>query len=97
MATNITIMKKEYTISCPADEEADLLKSADIVDSQMRKIRDSGSSVGNDRIAIMAALNIAHDLVQFKDEHSVNEDEVTSALSELRRRVETALQLDPTN
>ena len=59
----IHILDKEYMISCSEEERHDLQRSADYLDSKMREIRDSGKIVGSDRIAVMAALNISHELI----------------------------------
>jgi len=60
---SIHILDKEYLVACPEDERQDLLASADYLDKKMREIRDSGKVVGQDRLAVMAALNIAHELL----------------------------------
>jgi len=59
----IHILDKEYAIACSEDERHDLQRSADYLDSKMREIRDSGKIIGSDRIAVMAALNISHELL----------------------------------
>lgn len=62
----VQILGKEYPISCPADEQNELLTAARYIDDKMREIRDVGRIIGNERIAVMAALNIAHELLQLK-------------------------------
>lgn len=59
----IHILDKEYMIACDEDERHDLQRSAEYLDKRMREIRDSGKIVGSDRIAVMAALNISHELL----------------------------------
>ena len=59
----IHILDKEYVIACSEDERHDLQRSADYLDTKMREIRDSGKIIGTDRIAVMAALNISHELL----------------------------------
>jgi cell division protein ZapA len=59
----IHILDKEYIIACDEDERHDLQRSAEYLDKRMREIRDSGKIVGSDRIAVMAALNISHELL----------------------------------
>ena len=61
---SVKILEKEYQISCLASERNALLDSAEALNKKMREIRDSGKVVGLDRIAVMAALNMAHDLLQ---------------------------------
>ena len=60
---SVRILDKEYQIACPAGERTDLLDSAEILNAKMIEIRDSGRIVGLDRIAVMAALNMANDLL----------------------------------
>jgi cell division protein ZapA len=60
----VMLLGKEYPISCPRDEEHDLLLAARYLDEKMRSIRDNGRVIGTERVAVMAALNIAHELMQ---------------------------------
>ena len=60
----VRILEKEYFVSCPQDERADLLDSAEYLNKKMREIRDTGKVVGADRIAVMAALNMANELLR---------------------------------
>ena len=53
-------------MACPEDERQALLESARLLDRNMRDIRDRGKVVGLDRIAVMAALNITHELLQLR-------------------------------
>lgn len=57
----INIMGREFRVAAPGGEERQLAASVDFLNKKMREIRDTGKVVGNERIAIMAALNIAHD------------------------------------
>jgi len=58
----VTILDKEYQVACPPDQQQGLTDAAKYLDTQMRKIRGNGKVVGLERIAVMAALNIAHEL-----------------------------------
>jgi len=62
----VRLLDKEYQVACPEDEREALLESAELLNRKMREIRDSGKVVGADRIAVMAALNITHDMLQGK-------------------------------
>ena len=87
----IRILDKEYQIACSEQERHALLDSARFLDQKMKEIRNSGKVVGSDRIAIMAALNIAHDLLQCKF-HQENDLTVDSGkLQRLQDKVENAL------
>ena len=62
----ITIMGREFRVACPEDEQAGLLEAVDYLNKKMLDIRDGGKVIGLERIAIMAALNIAHELLTTK-------------------------------
>ncbi len=62
----VTIMGKEYKIACEPHEQENLLKSAHDLNEQMCKMRDSGKVIGPERIAVMAALNLSHELQALK-------------------------------
>ncbi len=59
----IHILGRAYKVACARDEESALIAAADYLDEKMRGIRDSGKVIGAERIAIMAGLNLAHDLL----------------------------------
>ncbi len=61
---SVNILDKEYQVACPAEQEDALRASARYLDKQMRDIRDSGKVIGLERIAVMAALNISHELLR---------------------------------
>ncbi len=62
--TTVHILDKEYLVACPDNEREALHQSAALLDNKMRAIRSSGKIHGLDRIAVMAALNIAHEYLQ---------------------------------
>jgi cell division protein ZapA len=62
----ITIMGRDFRVACPDDEQAGLLEAVDYLNKKMVEIRDTGKVIGLERIAIMAALNIAHELLSTK-------------------------------
>lgn len=64
---SVTILDKEYQVACPPEQQADLLLSARHLDEQMRMIRATGKVIGLERIAVMAALNISHELLQARE------------------------------
>ena len=70
----VRILDQEYTVACPEDAKNELLQSADYVDRKMREIRSSGNVVGTDRVAVMAALNIAHELLSAQAENEQLQD-----------------------
>jgi cell division protein ZapA len=87
----VRILEKEYQVACPVEERADLLDSAEYLNAKMRDIREGGQVIGLDRIAVMAALNIANELLKLRQQGSTLESDVGVRLRHLRERVETAL------
>ena len=87
-AVSVRILDKEYQVACPVDEEAALLDSARLLDGKMREIRDSRKMIGTDRVAVMAALNLAHDLLQLQSSGGQNLD---AKLRSLQGKVEAAI------
>ena len=62
----INVMGREFRVACPDDEQKGLLEAVDYLNKKMNEIRDNGKVIGLERIAIMAALNIAHELLTTK-------------------------------
>ncbi len=87
----IHILDKEYMIACAEDERHDLLRSADYLDKKMREIRDSGKIIGSDRIAIMAALNIAHELLSQNEPQGESSQDFNSRLRNIQDKIDRAL------
>ena len=88
---SVRIMEKEYVVACPYDERSALLDAAEFLKARMREIRDTGKVVGLDRIAVMAALNLAHEFLKGKDRESRLDNGVGQRVRALRERVEGAL------
>lgn len=88
---HVTILDRDYGVSCPAEEVEDLRTSARLLDERMREIRKSGKIVGIERIAVMAALNIAHELIKAKSELNSYDRITEKHLSRLNDKIERAL------
>ncbi len=89
---NVKILEREYQFSCPEEERNELLKSAEYLNARMRQIRDSGKVVGIDRIAVMAALNLANEMLRLRDKDQSSDTTVGLKLKSIRERVESALE-----
>ncbi len=88
---SVRILDKEYQVACPASERTDLLDSAEVLNARMLEIRDSGRIVGIDRIAVMAALNMANDLLHAQARDRTFDGDVSSRLKLISDRVESVL------
>ncbi len=89
---NIRILDKEYCVGCTPEERDDLLASARFLDAKMREIRDSRKVTGNDRIAVICALNLAHELLQKKSQKSLSSDVFVDRVKRLGDKIESSLQ-----
>lgn len=87
----IRILEKDYQVACPIDEQADLLASAELLNRKMREIRDSGKVVGLDRVAVMAALNLANEFLKAKGEDEELKSIMASRIRTMRERLDDAL------
>ncbi len=83
---SVSILGREYRLACSPDEKDALLKSAQLVDTKMQTIREAGKVMGADRIAVMAALQFAHELLNERGADGVE-------VGDLRRRVRDMLQV----
>src|SRR5512145_3202535 len=90
---DIKILDRELRVACPENERAELLDAVAYLDKKMREIRDAGKIASVERIAIMAALNIAHelltmrtgggfDLAEFKRRMQVMQTTIDASLAE---------------
>lgn len=88
---SIRILEKEYQVACPVEERTDLLDAAEYLNSKMREIRDTGSVLGLDRIAVVAALNLANELLKMRKVGADVDVGVVDRMRHLRERVESAI------
>jgi cell division protein ZapA len=87
----IKILEKEYHVACPAEEKTALLTSAELLNSKMREIRDSGKVVGLDRVAVMAALNLANELIRAQGQDEELKNIVGLRIRAMREHLDSAL------
>ena len=87
----IRILEKDYHVACPAEEKAALLESAELLNVKMREIRDSGKVVGLDRVAVMAALNLANELIMAHGQDEELKTIVGLRIRAMREHLDSAL------
>ena len=88
---SIRILGKDYTIACPAGAQKSLISSAKDVDDKMRELRKSGKIIGSERIAVITALNLAHEL-NFANEKSSVDDDIIRRIDKLQQRIDSTLK-----
>ena len=94
-------MGTKYTLSCPPEEKENLVKAAKLVDDTMASVDEAGIVFGLDRVAVMAAINIANDVITgnaetakfIRTEHDIELDliKIKNRLENINERVETSL------
>lgn len=88
---NIKIMDKDYRVACPHDQQASLKESANFLNDRLNDIKGKGSIIGTERIAVMAALNLAHELLGSKD--SVQHlGDIDGRMVNLQKKIDIALR-----
>ena len=89
---SVDILDKEYQVACPPNEELALANAARYLDQHMRDIRSTGKVIGLERVAIMAALNISHELLALKSgDNSIESSEEQERLSALNSQLDEVL------
>jgi cell division protein ZapA len=88
---NIRVLDREYTVGVSADERDSLIAAAKLLDARMREIRGANRMAAIDRIAVLAALNLAHELQQLRDDSGRQERELSRTLEDLQQKIESAV------
>ncbi|MGH8400956.1 MAG: cell division protein ZapA [Gammaproteobacteria bacterium] len=92
----VRILDKEYQVACREDERSALLESAELLNSKMREIRAAGKVVGLDRIAVMAALNLSHEVLLTRSANAQVDQQMLDRLRAMNERLTQAVGADPT-
>jgi cell division protein ZapA len=90
-SVTITIMGRDYQISCPQEEEESLRKSARHLDKNMEEVRKRGSSLGYEKIAVLAALNITHELLKVGQNANSSETDVLREIKLIEKKIDSIL------
>ena len=87
----IMIMGKEYRIACPQEERDNLIASADLLNNKLQEIKQQGSVIGTERIAIMAALNMSHEVLHSQSLTTEHID-LNQRIDELSERITASMR-----
>ena len=88
---NVTILDKEYLIACSEEERDILHRAIELINTKMREVKASGKVIGSERIAVMTALHIAHELLQYKDRNESYTSNVDDLIRRLQNKIDDAL------
>ena len=92
VGVDVHILDKSYRIACPEEEREDLVASARLLTDKMREARGAARVLSSDRLAIMAALNLAHELLLLR--RQTTGQELDRRMATLADRIESALNID---
>lgn len=87
----IHILDKEYRIACQREEKDDLIASARYLDGKMREIKAGGKVIGSDRIAVMAALNLANEVLEQRNRKENTVQNLSKRLQTMQEKIDIAL------
>ena len=90
----VSILDKEYLISCAEDEREQLLAVVDFLNGKFDEVKNSGNVIGTERIVIMAALNIANELLAYKKKNKNYTESVDSVVQRLQTKIDGVLLRD---
>lgn len=96
LSVTVRIMGREYTVVCPPDEHEALVASADFLNERMTAIRRRGKALGTERIAVMAALNIARELLELRGAEAVHkiDESAIARVRQLKLDIDSTLALE---
>ena len=90
-AISVKILDRGYSVKCSAEEQQQLQLAASYLDEQMRLVRQSGTITNVERVAVVTALNMAHELMLLKKQKSEYVDEVRQRVCGLQNKIENFL------
>ena len=85
---SVRLLDREYTVGVEPGERDSLMAAARVLDAKMREIRGGNRMAAVDRIAVLAALNLAHELQQLRDDNASRDRELARVLDGLQRRLD---------
>lgn len=91
-AVTVNILDREYKLACEPDERRQLLDAADYLDKNMRELRTQGNMLSAERVAVLAGLNIANELLQSKESGSSFSAEVGTRIRQMREKLDQSLE-----
>lgn len=88
---SLKLLDREFLVACSEQERPGLLAAAALLDAKMRELRAASRTPGFDRLAVLAALSLTHELVDLRQRHAVQERVLSEGLAALRQRLQAAL------
>lgn len=93
-AVSVRILDREYTVGVEQGERDSLMAAARLLDQRMRDARGANRMAAIDRVAVLAALNLAHELEQLREDNARRDKQITRTLDALERKLDQAGDID---
>ena len=87
----VSILDKEYLISCTEDEREQLYSVVEFLNGKLLEVKNSGKVIGTERVVIMAALNIANELLAYRQKNEHYTESVDSVVKRLQAKIDDVL------
>jgi len=91
LTLDVSLLGRDYRVACRESEREELLQAVQFLDRRMREIRDSGKVAGSERIAVMAALNFAHELLRARSGAPASDSFDSAAIQRRISSMQTAI------
>jgi cell division protein ZapA len=88
---DVSIMGRDFRVTCPDEERDQLLQSVAYLDQKIREIRDAGKVIGSERVAIMAALSVTHELLTARTKQSFDMEEFKRRIGQMQAMLDAAM------
>jgi cell division protein ZapA len=93
---SIKLIDREFLVACEPEEREGLIQAAAFLDARMRKLRRASKIPGFDRLAVLAAMDITHELLELRNQQGTSASTLAGDLARLRQKLETAMERSPT-
>ncbi len=90
-AVTIHILDRDYQVACQPEERNGLMAAATMLDRKMKEVRNSARTASLDRIAVLAALNLAHELHNTKTQSTREEEQINTQIENLKRKLDASV------
>jgi cell division protein ZapA len=89
---NLRVLDREFLVACKPEERAGLIAAAEQVDRQLRELRRAHPSANVERLAVLMALNLSHELNGLKQAQNERDARLERSLSDLNGRLDALMQ-----
>ena len=92
----VTILDKEYVVGAKEDEREALFATVEFLNEKIEEQRESGKVIGSERIAVMAALNVTHEYLEYRRNNETKKVDIGASVDRIHQKIESALSKDQT-